>query len=566
MGSGFSRAGAILIVCFYLVFVFWTSFVVSGTALQDPDTCWLLATGREIVQTRKIPDKDPFSHSLAKSESRFVPYQWLSEVVLFSVYRGYEKLVCRSDYSIDQSGVNSRLTSAFKERLKSHLPEGSEFGLDAGLPDPAAVALLALSALLVVLSFIVIPVFFPPGGKHSPITSLAMVVVGSSAASFHYYLRPEIFSYFYLAVFLAIVNHIRLVSTYEGRGIRDFRLHLGGLLLLSILWANSHSGFVCGIIFLVVLVLMESIKGNTVSLRLSASALAVFLAGTFVTPFGIGLYQYLPHLFFADSNSLIEELGPLAPADYLTASYFPFLILIFLVAGLCGHCLLRGGIALIRPVLHSLVIVILAIPVGMFCRRLIPFSSLVMIFEVIYLFAYLKAYILEPSKPVFVKEMSAKLYRFFKYRWWSTSVSLVIVLFSAFLQCRIFIPGIPQVSTGFAPPLTAVAYIQENKPRGRLFNDPQFGDILLWHLYPCPPLFVDTRFDVYGSKIVIDSWKIESGLDGWEKLLEQYKSDWIFVPTQSMLAHKLEQAEDWKQIYKDGLAVIYERRAAEAVE
>lgn len=64
--------------------------------------------------------------------------------------------------------------------------------------------------------------------------------------------------------------------------------------------------------------------------------------------------------------------------------------------------------------------------------------------------------------------------------------------------------------------------------------------------------FVDTRFDVYGSKIVIDSWKIESGLDGWEKLLEQYKIDWIFVPTQSMLAHKLEQAEGWKQIYKDG--------------
>ena len=189
-----------------------------------------------------------------------------------------------------------------------------------------------------------------------------------------------------------------------------------------------------------------------------------------------------------------------------------------------------------------------------------------MVFEVIYLFAYLKAYILEPSKPVFVKEMSEKLYRFFKYRWLSTSVSLVIVLLSAFLQCRMFIPSIPQVSTGFAPPLTAVAYIQENKPRGRLFNDPQFGDILLWHLYPCPPLFVDTRFDVYGSKIVIDSWKIESGLDGWERLLEQYKIDWIFVPAQSMLAHKLEQAEGWKQSFKDGLAVIYERRTAEAVK
>ena len=64
---------------------------VAGVALHDPDTCWLLALGREIVQTHAIPAHDPFSWTFAAQEAngqRFILYQWLSEVVFYLGKKG----------------------------------------------------------------------------------------------------------------------------------------------------------------------------------------------------------------------------------------------------------------------------------------------------------------------------------------------------------------------------------------------------------------------------------------------------------------------------------------------
>ena len=61
--------------------------------ITDPDFWWHLRTGQYIVETRSIPYTDIFSSTRYGSE--WVTHEWLSEVVMFLVFRlsGYALLI-----------------------------------------------------------------------------------------------------------------------------------------------------------------------------------------------------------------------------------------------------------------------------------------------------------------------------------------------------------------------------------------------------------------------------------------------------------------------------------------
>ncbi len=131
--------------------------------------------------------------------------------------------------------------------------------------------------------------------------------------------------------------------------------------------------------------------------------------------------------------------------------------------------------------------------------------------------------------------------------------SLSLVLFTS--------PTIPAISKAFVPPFAALEYIDSHNLTGNVFNDPEFGDVLMWNSKKLPKLFVDTRFDMYSWKILQDYMTLAECKPGWHDLLARYKINWIFLSPVAPLCHHLEKNSAWKVMLKDEYAEIIVRRS-----
>lgn len=556
------------VVCIYFIVVFYTSFVVSATCLQDPDTCWLLSMGREIVTTRQVPSKDPYSYTIEwnrnrgiEPESHFVPYQWMSEVTLFGVYRFCEKFLNGEDYSIGDSNIEAKT----KERLGKHLPNMKEVTADFGLLDISLAGLLSLTTVILVSSFLLLPVvWISKANQDKIIVSLVFATMAINAASFHFFLRPEVFSFFFLALFLAGLNYLRHV--YAAKSKHEFA-ELRWFLLFSfftvLAWANFHSGFVIAFILIILLCLLELSKKlflkdtDITLLKVLALSVPLCFLASLINPFGIGLWEYLPHLFFSKSNLLIEELKPLNWRDALGPSFFPFVsfsiftsfYLIF--SGVKCDAEKRGHFV------RGLVIILASILIGFSVRRLIPFTAMVMLFEVLLVSANTNSLVnLGDKISNLVNSVDLFLGQICGRRSLVIWVTVFVSVLVSFWEASLYVPRLPQLSFGFNAPFEGLSFIEKNPPEGNLFNDPQFGDLMIWHLRPAPKVFIDTRFDVYGSKIVYDSWKIENCQENWKELLSDYQIEWIFVPTNTRLAVELESSPEWVSAFRNSTSIV----------
>lgn len=94
--------------------------------------------------------------------------------------------------------------------------------------------------------------------------------------------------------------------------------------------------------------------------------------------------------------------------------------------------------------------------------------------------------------------------------------------------------------------------------RGRVFNRNNYAGYLIWRLAPeRATLFTDSRFDIFGGKFLRDEEGIGMGNEDprrggtWDRLLEQYKVDWVLIPDTAGLSVRLERSADWELVYSD---------------
>ncbi len=136
---------------------------VAGAGFHDPDTCWLLALGRIIFEHHGLPTTDPFSYTFALAPAKpFVMYQWLTELLLFVAFKF------------------------------------------AGL-----IGILCFVALAVHVGFVIAPLFVFDRLNLSRLRSFWLIALAFASASFHLLVRPEIFSYAALSLWLALITWMR---------------------------------------------------------------------------------------------------------------------------------------------------------------------------------------------------------------------------------------------------------------------------------------------------------------------------------------------------------------------
>jgi hypothetical protein len=269
------RSGTGLIPVLIGVGVYTVAIVGARELLNDGDTLSHIAIGRWIIAHHAIPFNDPFSFTVRGG--RWVPHEWLAEVVFASLYDklGWGGVVAASGLSA--AIAFALLTSALASALGS--------------------ALAALGAL-----------------------------AAFSLTEAHFLARPHALAWPLLVVWMS-----RVISAGDCG-----RTPSAALLPVMILWCNLHAGFTVGLLF-VVLMGLEAVALAAASTRLrTITRWGMFLGGAvlaaLISPNGIAAVA-LPinmlHMSFA-----LTSISEWAAVDFTQVNPLEVWIALAILAGL----------------------------------------------------------------------------------------------------------------------------------------------------------------------------------------------------------------------------------------
>jgi hypothetical protein len=91
----------------------------------------------------------------------------------------------------------------------------------------------------------------------------------------------------------------------------------------------------------------------------------------------------------------------------------------------------------------------------------------------------------------------------------------------------------------------------------RIFTYDQWGDYLIYRLYPRTKVFVDGRSDFYGDAFEEKCIAVLSVKYNWEKTLDGFGVDTILLPPSAPLAGALKESSRWRVVYDDGVALVF---------
>ena len=104
-------------------------------------------------------------------------------------------------------------------------------------------------------------------------------------------------------------------------------------------------------------------------------------------------------------------------------------------------------------------------------------------------------------------------------------------------------------------PVDAVDFLEESglsSERG--FNSYGWGGYLIWRGIP---VFVDGRADVYGDQFLFHYLNAFDVTGQWREPLDDYDVSYVLIDPADHLGLLLTEADDWEEVYEDGVARIF---------
>jgi hypothetical protein len=290
-------------------------FTMAARGITDPDFWWHLRTGQLILQNHSLFHTDPYSFT--RLGQPWINHEWLSEVLLFGVYR---------------------------------------VGGFGGL----------IVAFAVVISTTLLLVFLRSAGR--PYLAAMVTLWGAVASAPSWGVRPQMFSLLLASIFLVLLE----ASEHRSK-------LLWWTAPLMLLWVNLHAGYPIGLAFIALFLLGEALEAMVgpdpwmkflPRFKQLAMAFALCLALVALNPNGVRIYWYpFETLRSAAMHRFIQEwFSP----DFHDPTYLPLLLMLLaLIAGLAlsPRC----------PRLRSLVLLLATIPAALRSIRHIPILALVIV-------------------------------------------------------------------------------------------------------------------------------------------------------------------------------------------
>jgi hypothetical protein len=380
------------------------------------------------------------------------------------------------------------------------------------------------------------------------------LVTGGSAI--HWLARPHLFTLLFAVIFYSILGRVK-----EG----NVRL-LWLLPPLTVLWTNLHGGFFVGMVLIGAYAAGE-LAGAVVdadagrrarAIRASRPYLAAAagcFAASFINPY---TYRLHAHIF----EYLTDKYQFKNIVEFQSFNFHHPVALFFepmLVLGLCAvvwnlsqrrfvYAFLIAGwahLALIAVRNAPIFMIVAAPPVAAMLQELLlrlPNSTLAQ----------------------WLRAASAKFAGFaaeFGEIDGIARVHLVSAGAMALLMVLFYAPNPPSMCRAEYDaqhyPIKAVELLRNAKLSSTVFTDDEWGDYLIYRLYPQNKVFIDGRSDFYGSKFNEKYLDVMNVKYDWEKDLAQYHVDTILLSPNASLSGTLKESRRWTPIYDDGVAIVF---------
>jgi hypothetical protein len=366
--------------------------------------------------------------------------------------------------------------------------------------------------------------------------SLLGGIVGWFFASGGLAVRPQVIGYLFLVVELLVIHLARTRS----------RRLLIVLPPLFAIWVNCHGSYVLGLLILGIFWCCSRLDFSVGSLVCGSWPSAhrhwlsltgvLCVAALLLNPVGGRLLFYPFDLLLHQSNGMayVSEWQPLDFNDGGAVGLLVVLAIVFLTT------LLR------RDALQLEELLLLAVGTGLAIRHQ----------RMLFVFGLLAA-------PLITRLFSGAWERYDLRRDHRMLNSILIAL-SIFVMVSVFPRG-DQLSAQVIgnSPVRAVEFIRRTGLAGPMLNEYEFGGYLIWAL-PEEKVFIDGRGDVY------DWTGIFGEMARWaliredpNLLLNKYGINFCLLRKTAPMAHVLPLMPGWKQVYSDGLAVIFTRSASQ---
>lgn len=346
-------------------------------------------------------------------------------------------------------------------------------------------------------------------------------------------IRPQIVTFLFFVLILFLIKKLQNGETKKAYYIP----------LLFALWSNTHLGFLSGLIAVLFAFserLLMYIQHKSMTLRKSTILFgAVFLSSfiaTWINPFGIYVYQELYNHVVSPLNTMIAEW--VEPLPWQSA----------LIIGSTLFFLFYQTRKRTLP-LYSLALILFFCLFALKARRNIP----------LYYVSFF--YVLSLSK----------LYNSFKQVSEMVSHEILIVLssvgiiFFSFIQ----IPSTIQKSlyqANYCPTLAednCKAIKEYPQLSGNIFAFYEWGGYLIWKK-PESKVFVDGRMPAWKDEKGKSPYQVYLSIiqaqDGWNKMLKQLKTNYIFINKGTFLDDVLypnPERYGWKNVYENNTSIIY---------
>jgi hypothetical protein len=385
----------------------------------------------------------------------------------------------------------------------------------------------------------------------APVLQFGVLLAAACALQIQIQFRPQLFDYIFLSALLALFARAR------SRG----RAPLWLALPMLALWTNLHGGFFIGIVVLGIYAgacgILDIWDGRGVSrgLCLGLLTLAALLV-TLINPYGIGEWRIVAHTlgnpYTMGAGVEFQSFFHVLAGTYRNgAPLFPFILALVVMAALPVSLALAPR----RGDLPELAIAALMVCLALYSVRNMAFAVIACIvptaFHLNLAFGrYGRLNAAAPlraagapfdPRPRALPAVQATAF-----------VAAIIICVSNGLFSRL----LPDF-TGY--PVGAVAFMNQHRLQGRIFNQLIWGSYIFWHA-PNSKVFIDGRFEmVYPPRIQRAYLDFLSGGAGAVAVLAAYPTDYVLIASDSAQSRFMAAQAGWRLVYRDPVAALFAR-------
>jgi hypothetical protein len=379
-------------------------------------------------------------------------------------------------------------------------------------------------------------------GASLAVAVLVAIVMGVGLRQGYVAVRAQVFTFFFFALTLYLLERVRQSRRWGA---------LLWLPLIMALWGNFHGGFPAGLglIFLYALAALVSRQ----PWRPYLAALAAAALATLINPYGWHYWTYLATALTMPRPEISEWTSILGA--YRLGVYSGGQLLYILT-------MMLAGLAVVGFTREATAILVSAVTLALSLMsvRHLPFFLLSL---VAFLPPALRRVGESRPAPPRIRAWCSPDREKTISRVVFAMAGVFLIMFFTQKPFSLWIPPEPEGrGESISYPVGAVRFLKERQAAGNLLVHFEWGEYALWHLYPRCRVAIDGRYEtVYPPEVCREYFDFLRAGPNWNKFLEHYPPDYILVYPDRKLAGLLKEEPDWRVVYADKGAILFQRGA-----